>query len=247
MVCIFCGGGGKASSEHVIPLWMDPFLSQLPTTGTKPGGKRMTHRFTPGPGGSTPTREWHNDGPDLKTNAVCERCNNGWLSDLEASACELAGPLVIGEPALLATGDQRVLATWCYKTALLMQMLRPKASHVIPPARFTELCDLGRPPTDARVWLASRQGGNAMHEGLNEINIAGSRLKIPGFFSLLALGRLVILVAGRLTPGPERIRIGSDVDPRITVQIWPTSCRPSKWPPLEPLDDLAARSVIAKL
>jgi hypothetical protein len=80
MICIFCGKDWKASTEHVIPLWTDPFLTRLPADRSKPGGKRMTHRFTPGPESGLPEREWDNHGPDLKTNAVCLECNGGWLS-----------------------------------------------------------------------------------------------------------------------------------------------------------------------
>jgi hypothetical protein len=86
-----------------------------------------------------------------------------------------------------------------------------------------------------------------MHDGLNEIRIAGGGLALPGFFSLLALGRLVILVVARLAPGPERLKIGSAVDHRITVQVWPASSRPAAWPPERPIGDLAAKTVIAKL
>jgi len=247
MTCIFCGQHGKSSSEHVIPSWTDPFLSRLPPTGERPGGKRMTHRFTPGPESEVQMREWHNDGPDLRTNAVCEECNTGWLSDLETAVAGLIGPMIVGQPTILQTEDQKATAAWAYKTVLLMQMIRPSGLRVIPTERFRQLHDNRRPPSDVRVWLARREGGNAAHDALNEVRIAGPDLAVPGFFSLLALGRIVILVAGRLVPGPERMRIGSDVDSRITVQVWPASSRPTAWPPKEPLEDLSAGTVIARL
>ena len=55
----------------------------------------------PGP----PDREWSTDEVDLVTNSVCERCNNGWLHNLETEARTLLtrltpwhgdGPLVSG-------------------------------------------------------------------------------------------------------------------------------------------------------
>lgn len=247
MTCIFCGQHGKSSNEHVIPSWTDPFLSRLPPTGERPGGKRMTHRFRPGPESEAQMREWHNDRPDLRTNAVCEECNMGWLSDLEAAVAGFVGPMIVGQPMLLQTEAQKAVAAWAYKTVLLMQMIRPSGLRVIPPERFRQLHDNLRPPSDVRVWLARRDGGNAVHDALNEIRVAGPGLAVPGFFSLLALGRIVILVAGRLAPGSERMRIGSEVDPRITAQVWPASSRPVAWPPEEPLEDQSAEAVIARL
>src|SRR6476659_1777493 len=148
-------------------------------------------------------------------------CNTGWLSDLETAVAGLIGPMIVGQPTILQTEDQKAAAAWAYKTVLLMQMIRPLGLRVIPPDRFRQLHDSRRPPSDVRMWLARREGGNAAHDALNEIRVAGPGLSVPGFFSLLALGRIVILVAGRLVPGPERMRIGSEVDPRITAQIWP--------------------------
>ncbi len=208
----------------------------------------MTQRFTLGLDAGKPPREWDTDEPDLKTNAVCLHCNNGWLSQLETEASPILRPLLLGEPACLTGPEQRVVATWSYKTVLLFQMLRPKSARVIPEHRFRELYESGRPPTDARVWLASPAGNNAMHETSAEINLAGANnLNVSGFFSPLALGRLLALCAGRLSPGPERLTVGSAVDPRITVQIWPASVRPAYWPPETSLRDLRPSALVKLL
>jgi hypothetical protein len=77
-----------------------------------------------GPGSKAREREWHSDSSDLKFKGVCGKCNNGWLSDLEAEASELVGPMVIGEPVVLYGEGRVTVATWAYKMVLLMQMLR---------------------------------------------------------------------------------------------------------------------------
>jgi hypothetical protein len=118
----------------------------------------MTQRFTPGLDGGRPAHEWDSDEPDLRTNAVCLECNNGWLSQLETEASSILKPLLLGEPAGLDGPEQRIVATWSYKTVLLFQMLRPKTARVIPERRFRELYERRRPPADVRVWLASPGG-----------------------------------------------------------------------------------------
>jgi hypothetical protein len=161
-------------------------------------------------------------------------CNNGWLSQLEERASSILKlkPLLLGDSVGLDGEEQRVVAVWSYKTVLLLQMVRPKTSRPIPRERFRQLHELGRPPTDARVWLASSEGNNAIHETSTQINLArADKLVVPGFSTALALGRLLILCAGRLSPGPERVSIGSRVDSRITIEVWPASIRHRQWPP----------------
>lgn len=247
MECIFCEEDGKASAEHVIPKWVGTVLLKLAPTGVNPGGRLMTHRFTPAEGNETPAREWESDGPSLTTSAVCIQCNNGWLSELEGVGSPLVRPLILGEPTDLTTRQQSIIGFWSYKTVLLLQMIRAKKDRPIPAQRFHELYALGRPPADVRVWLGTPSGRHAMHETSTEIRLATKQTAVPGFFTALALGRLLILCAGRLRPGIEQIRIGQDANPRITTEIWPASVRATRWPPVEALDDLRAKALVPLL
>lgn len=249
MRCIFCGEDGQASVEHVIPRWTGPILLRLPRTGISPGGKLMTHRFTPGPEENSSAREWESDEPDLTTKAVCLGCNNGWLGRLETRLSSIAEPLLLGEQVNLDSEAQRLVATWGYKTVLLLQMIRPRASRPIPRQRFQRFYLDRRPPTDVRIWLASTRGNNVVHETSTEINLARKfdQLEVPGFFTVLVIGRLLVLCAGRLVPGSEHLRIGSQVNPRITVEVWPASLRAVQWPPQEQLRDLRPKSLVGLL
>jgi hypothetical protein len=94
VICVFCHREGNGSVEHVIPLWLGDllFASQTPTARA-PGGKRMTHRFTPATDAAEPL-EWHNDGPSFRSKTVCRSCNNEWLSDLEIAVAPLLERLV---------------------------------------------------------------------------------------------------------------------------------------------------------
>jgi hypothetical protein len=247
MICAFCDSEGEGSVEHVVPLWLgDVLLRSQPPTARAPGGKRMTHRFTPASDNAEPLL-WHTDGPSFRTRAICRHCNNGWLSDLESAVAPLLTRLVCGEPASLATDQQALLSAWSYKTVLLLQLIRPRAIRSIPAARFHEFFSLRRPPSDSRLWLGASEGASALHETSTELVLANPRHRVPGYFTALALGRLLILCAGRLRPGPEQLRVGSDSDPRAAHQVWPASLRAVPWPPPEPLSDLRAKSLVALL
>jgi hypothetical protein len=207
----------------------------------------MTHRFTPASDEAADPLEWHTDGPSFRSKAVCQKCNNGWLSDLETAAAPLLEGLVCGEPSVLSTKQQMLLATWSYKMVLLLQLIRPKDIRSIPQGRFHQFFSLRRPPSDARLWLGAPEGASAMHETSTELMIANRDHRVPGYFTALVLGHLLILCAGRLEPGPEQLRIGSDNSPELARQLWPASIRSHIWPPPRRLRDLRAKSLVALL
>jgi hypothetical protein len=243
--CVFCDVAGKRTKEHVIPLWLGSLLYRAqPPTGESSSGKRFTHRFNPGPDDASSPREWSTDEVDLVTNSVCERCNNGWLHSLETEAKPVLTRLVTGERTDLSSTEQKTVATWSYKTALLFQLLRAENARPIPRGRFHELFALQRPPPETRVWLGAARGNNAGHETSTEVNMVNVQHEVPGFFSALALGRLLILCAGRLFPGPEQVQPGSRGRTRIVVPVWPASLRAVRWPPPETLENLEARHLV---
>jgi len=247
MRCAFCDKSSKGSTEHVIPRWAGRVLLDLPPTGVNPGGKRMTHRFTPGPNDPSPGFEWESDQPSLTTAAVCLDCNNGWLGDLESEMSSLAKPIILGEARALDAAEQRCIATWSYKTALMLQLVRRPDLRIIPKHRFRELYRQRRPPHDARIWIGSPCEAPAVHEASTEIRLAAPKMSIPGFFTVFAIGKLLALCAGRLAVGPEPIRPGSSVDTRRMVEVWPASLRPVQWPPPQPLMDLHPKRLVQLL
>jgi hypothetical protein len=145
------------------------------------------------------------------------------------------------------TAKQQTVAHWSYKTVLLLQMIRTKNDRPIPTRRFREVFELGRPPADVRIWLGLPIDSNAMHVVSTEINLASDRHAVPGFFTALAIGRLLVLCAGRSQSGREQLRIGHDTEPRIAVEVWSASLRAMRWPPPEPLADLRAKALVALL
>lgn len=245
MACVFCDGTGKLTKEHVIPKWLEPVLLRAqPPTGHSPSGKRFTHRFNPGSDDDSTPREWPTDELDLVTNSVCEECNNGWLHDLETEAKPVLTQLIMGKATVLLTDEQRTVSFWSYKTTLLFQLVRARSARAIPLDRFHELFALRRPPTEARVWLGAAKGNNAMHETSTEIKLVNNQHEVPGFFTAVAVGKLLILCAGRLSSGPEQLQVGSRGRTRVTVPVWPASLRSVSWPPAEALEDLNARELV---
>ena len=62
--------------------------------------------------------------------------------------------------------------------------------------------------------------------------------KHPGYFSVLALGHLVILCSGRCNPSSEPLSFDARTEGKAVFRLWPASIRTAHWPPAEVIQDL---------
>lgn len=204
----------------------------------------LTHRYTPPAGREAEAREWSMAGPDLVTTEVCGRCNNGWLAELEGRVKPTLEKIVRGESADVLSDDQPAMATWCYKTVLLMQLVRPGKFRFILRERYSQLHRDGRPPSDVRLWLgAIPVDGLVVHEATMEARLSTLSSKHPGYFSVLTVGHLVILSSGRCSPSSEPLSFNARAEGKAVVRLWPGSIRTAHWPPAEVIQDLGLEAL----
>jgi hypothetical protein len=148
--------------------------------------------------------------------------------------------VVLGSESDLRSEDQIAMAAWCYRTVLLMQLIRPNArSEMIPRLRYSDFHRDGRPPADVRVWLGARTPDEAVvHAATDEAPLTTLNSKLPGYFSLLTVGYLVILCSGRAAESEEPLHFDARAEDRALVRVWPASIRTVRWPPPEAIQDL---------
>jgi hypothetical protein len=147
-------------------------------------------------------------GPDHVTKEVCVTCNNQILGQLETAISAAVGEMVLGRAVELTSADQVAVAAWCYKTILLIQLVKPGEFTLIPRERYTESHRLGRPSTDARLWLgAVIQGSSVLHEVTTRVDMTTLRTRSPGYFAALGIGNLLILCGGRCSVSDEPLRV----------------------------------------
>jgi len=124
-ICAFCCGG-PLTLEHVFPRWLADLL---------PKNKRVAGVLAD-PMKDKVVRVSAGIAYDAQARAVCGKCNNGWMSDLEAGAMPLIRPMTRGVMAIpLQAEAQGLLARWAYKTALMVQYLQPEV--LVPAAMYT--------------------------------------------------------------------------------------------------------------
>jgi hypothetical protein len=120
--CIFCDGS-PVSREHVLPEW---FRKMVNIDEPRPGS--VTHH-TPG----NPTEIDFEAIPVSRTaKVVCESCNNGWMSQLEAKAAVILTPLLQGQSGQLSEDDLAVLAQWAFKTAYVIDAASQVRERLFP-------------------------------------------------------------------------------------------------------------------
>ncbi len=111
--CRGCGRQmkGTASREHILPQWLHPHV-EMP-------GVNLEH-WAVNEEGRTPLRS--HDLNNFVFKSICSRCNNSWMSRLEADVKPLLLPLVEGTRAAksLTTDESRLVARWAFKTAFMI-------------------------------------------------------------------------------------------------------------------------------
>jgi hypothetical protein len=139
--CLFCERT-PVTLEHVWPDWTTEVWVTAPS---------YTHEYRDG---DQPPREWTARGPDVTVNAVDKGCNSGWMSDLESEAKTVLVPMTRGESVVLTESEQKILALWAVKTALMFKALEissPTFNRAYYGNVYSELPD--PPQRRSYVWL----------------------------------------------------------------------------------------------
>jgi hypothetical protein len=127
-VCGFCGGG-KLTIEDPFPKWISRRLGVTgPATTSKAG-----------------TPLWHGKVLKVLIRAVCEDCNNGWMSRLENDVSRVIGDSMRNAPAPFALTDpqRETVRAWAVKTALMLELALAtlRGSGLAPVSHFKWLYD----------------------------------------------------------------------------------------------------------
>ena len=231
-VCVFCGGG-PLTREHVYAEWLRdalPVAGRFRTTDVE--GQLL----------------WEQGTFDIEAKIACARCNNGWMSDLEAVCGPLlTNPMLYGATLTLAPGQQRTVALWAIKTAVVLEAYRKertfrylpewharwmprtrdKGEHADPPpgisvVMFGRQLEIG-PDGTLDQFVVSRSVGIIAREPPNDSK---------GYVATFVVGYTGFQVFGVNVQagGLPNIWYGPWVTER-TISLWPSGRQPVTWPP----------------
>jgi hypothetical protein len=144
--CVFCGTTTeKITNEHVFADWISELFGHEPEGAAELIESDGSTRAFP----AVPFQQ--------KVRVVCKPCNEGWMSGLEVAVKDFLAPMLLeGQQTTLSPDEQRALATWSVKTAMMMDHLHPK-ELVVPVVQFSEFYAAMAPLPGHLVWLGFRE------------------------------------------------------------------------------------------
>lgn len=177
--CLFCQTPAD-SAEH---LWSNWILKELKPT--------QPIRLTKGKN----VAKWI-DNPEVRITCVCQKCNNGWMNDIETENKPHMLLMMRDCQTTLEPQQQKSLARW----AILKSMVLEAADRQRPPFYGeTERHDLKPPssflPVGTSVWIA-RYSALGYHAGQTGIfrQVDNVPKAVRGLVTTIIVGHLVIQV-----------------------------------------------------
>lgn len=225
--CIFCGDIADGH-EHLLPEWLQRVL---------PADQPVVH-FREEGGVETPS--WRRKPFREKAKFVCERCNHGWMSDLENEAKPVLSPAITRSrlPCEFDLVAQWVAARWAVKTNYVMQASLPIAPAIQPTLLMLNF----KPPPQVTVWIGSH--ARSREDPINscylqkplELHVASDESADGavnfGYMSFLAVGGISFLIVEHRFDSYVECVLGAD-NPfaDMFVKLWPRSRKILLWPP----------------
>lgn len=239
--CVFCRLDltGVAAEEHIFPKWL---LAHL--------GIPKTDRMFQGSGDEATLDADDVDGRIHGTwrfveGRVCQKCNNGWLSDLERDTRPGLEVLMTNAGRLVAlTPPQRLLlARWAAKTAFLVANVSP-FQRPVPPGHLWALNNGGPVPPGVAVFGCQSwtSAGAAYIQSTMwpQFHRRGFGIRVGAMANAYKIGLqirdLMLLVAFTPTSGVDFITAaGVHIPLNPPRQLWPCYCAEMPEKPQPPL------------
>jgi hypothetical protein len=155
-----------------------------------------------------------------QTYGPCRRCNNGWLSALEAAAKPVLMPLFRGESHTIEPAALAVLAQWTVKTVLLYEYMRyeEQARYFTPENRRALFASRAIPPRT--VVFAARYAGEDGTYGIGgqlPDLFPGAMPRSEAHCSSFAIKQLALQV---FSFRPPKNYVGGRVSVSIPLDAW---------------------------
>lgn len=251
--CIFCGSLG-VSKEHIWPQWSFKYVPKGENT-RHTRGIFVSSNASPKIRGAREVRQHNGTVSTIQLKVVCERhCNNGWMSTLETRVKPILTPLMLGQPVVLSTADQRTLAKWFAMKVMVAEFSDPRDVSS-PQSERDYLMSNEGPPPNWQIWIAHRRGPDwrvkytrtALTLG---VSVDGGLIEAPDN-SLAKNSKAVTMGIGELllhaiaTPAGIGVQFDQNLTRQLS-QIWPNS-NGFLWPPGHILNDAGCDVVASAL
>lgn len=229
-LCIFCRGRTN-SKEHAWPEWLLEALCHPSVPSETEAQFRKNSKAV------------YYTGPEVTINCVCRKCNQGWMSGLEAQAKRILLPLSRDISISLTTDEQTLLSRWAMKTAMVFEGAGDLQFY--KEAERLSFSSQSKIPSGSHVWIGRYDQSNLLCGEGRHLLDPGQPHKNPfadGLSTTLVMSRLVMQVLNlRRKQGLEKekaiLRFATGSWETVLVKIWPTQHNRVTWPPTKSFSD----------
>jgi hypothetical protein len=149
--------------EHVWPDWLKNYVPKTLSKHTSLTEEIYTDYR------NSSVKGWSGDPQSRRLPVVCERCNQGWMKDLQDAVKPILVPLLDAKPTLIGQYNQKLLAAWIAMCIMTGEYYSPDQAAI--PFKDREYLRLYREvPRDWRIWigryLRGRWNGYWVHHSL---------------------------------------------------------------------------------
>ena len=170
--CLFCENAAD-SKEDAWPLWLIRKYSGVRSYVEVQRGNELSR--------------WPADSPKIRIGCVCERCNHGWMSDLEGASKPLIERLLAGDRFGIDVPAQQTLTTWALKTVMVFEAFKNNQTLRYTRAERDAIARWRTIPDHTQVWLASCVDQPFFAVFQSDLGVATEDLVTTGFYSTIAL------------------------------------------------------------
>jgi hypothetical protein len=168
------------------------------------------------------------------------------MSRLESAVRRTMGGLINDIAMELDAEQQRALALWAVKTAMVIEGVKQAKNGFYTPEERSAFRQTLVPPVQTAVWLGRCAQSNNLHGEARKLHVSNPTATNPledGCATTFVIGRLVMQVLSvkrkpNAMHGSLRLRMRSGPWDKKLVQIWPVENQRVVWPPPESFSDL---------
>jgi hypothetical protein len=233
--CVFCSSHGRLTREDPIPGWvartlrdMYPGSRGIQVVTTITNGDVILHERTRKFGAADV----------YKLPVVCEKCNTGWMSQLENRAKQSLKPMIRGIRCGLLFNQQTDIATWVMLKALSFDLIETSQYPTFEPEDYHNFFSVRKPGPLFQAWLGRYEGeaNEMIRHYISPVTTGQEHEGLPAEsphamqFTLIVGSLLIqaVCVNSKTQSYPARIT-RSEPNP-LTIRIWPAA-RTVDWPP----------------
>jgi hypothetical protein len=226
--CLFCGHSG-VTREHVIAQSLSRRLWEVSPFTPEHGAP-----IEPKPGA---TRVHTNRLIDMVVNVACRDCNSNFFNALQSPCDRFLSSALAGERSPLDSDLRKALASWLYKTALLVALAMSARAewprHVIDECKAFYV--RRRPPVGARLWIGRYDLRDNFPELVARADVSELKYRrrgrdFAGSQILLSIGYLLSIVTVWSGEPPDDVNMPNRTNDQF-LEIWPVRVGHAAWPP----------------